>query len=272
VTFKRVPKDKRTRLTLWKDILVWDQWKAAEAAGNKREADKLLRFLVEENLPLVRHVLGTMKMFHHKFYDDLMQAGTIGLYIAIRRFRDNGGAFGSFAFLWIRHEMQVAINQGGTMDKIHRSISPTQKALLRRAQELSDHSIEITAESLGVSSKSYHAYLANNTWPKMVFFEGGDHTATSFEHEDISGQILEALSAGGVEQLIAAAETTATVASALRELDPESNAIIDAIYKRGLSFHAYAKELRIHPKTLKEKHDEIIATLRAYVDGNETDS
>lgn len=69
--------------------------------------------LVDANMSLVRRAARSARA-RALGHDDVQQAATLGLLIALRKFRPTGGApFAAYAHHWIRKEVQRAVASGG---------------------------------------------------------------------------------------------------------------------------------------------------------------
>lgn len=73
--------------------------------------DERRRALAENNLRLVYYVLKKMGISRGSYdYDDLVEAGCVGLCNAARAWREDGSAFSTFAFNVIKHEVLSALS------------------------------------------------------------------------------------------------------------------------------------------------------------------
>jgi RNA polymerase sigma factor (sigma-70 family) len=88
------------------DLLLFAQWKTTPPGP---AATKLRNRLVEQNLAIVHQVA---KAFARgPDYDDMAQAGAIGLMVALDRFDPAKGAFFTYAKTWVLYEIQKAASK-----------------------------------------------------------------------------------------------------------------------------------------------------------------
>lgn len=89
----------------------------AQKQPNSIEGQRALDQLVRAHTPLVHFLLKqTQKNTNHLKYDDLIQEGTIGLIVAIRKYNSDKANFSTYAGYWIKQHIQRAIqNQEHTI-------------------------------------------------------------------------------------------------------------------------------------------------------------
>lgn len=92
-------------------------WQTAKSEGDTKRATRLRDQLIAENMGLCSMVLRRFKTRLAGDREDLIQAGAIGLMIALDRYDESKGAFSTFATWRIFHEMQ---KYNGKSDVVHR--------------------------------------------------------------------------------------------------------------------------------------------------------
>jgi RNA polymerase sigma factor for flagellar operon FliA len=149
-----------------------DQYRRVAAAGPAQDEHQL----VLEYAPLVKriayHLSGRLPQTVE--IEDLVQAGTIGLIEAARKFDpENGASFETFASIRIR---------GAMIDQV-RPCDWTPRSVHRRSRELSEAMRRVghrlgreprdteVMEELGMSAEEYHAALRDVATSRMVSFE-----------------------------------------------------------------------------------------------------
>lgn len=94
---------------------------AALAARFKNDGDREARDrLCEANVGLVRHIAARYRNRYRygQDFEDLVQAGNMGLVDAIRKFDPDKGAFSSYAALWIRARIHERVREDFRLVKI----------------------------------------------------------------------------------------------------------------------------------------------------------
>jgi RNA polymerase sigma factor for flagellar operon FliA len=125
------------------------------AMGSSQESE-----LIEENLPLVRHIVGRLALSlpSHIDVDDLNSAGLVGLLNAVRQFDPTAGSsFASYARVRIRGEI---FDQLRRMDWVPRSVHEKARKIEAVIAELETAKGEPPTEgevaaALGLSTTAY---------------------------------------------------------------------------------------------------------------------
>jgi RNA polymerase sigma factor for flagellar operon FliA len=188
-----------------------DQYRRVASAGTGMSENEL----VVQYAPLVKriafHLSGRLPQTVE--IDDLIQAGTIGLIEAARKFDpENGASFETFASIRVR---------GAMIDQV-RPCDWTPRSVHRRARELSEAMRRVghrlgrepkdaeVMEELGMSVEEYHDALRDVASSKMVSYEeicptgeepAGLPTALDTPHEEADEDDFRAALAAGIGTL-----------------------------------------------------------------------
>jgi RNA polymerase sigma-B factor len=175
-------------------------------------------------------------------FEDLLQAGTIGLILAVDRFdAERGVRFATYASALIRGELQHLLRDHGWAVRVPRPLQELGRAAVSAEVSLTQAhgapaSIDEISEALGEdSSRVAEALGARSAYRAVALWEEGD--------EDPDMDALEALSIDdpGFEE----AEQRLAIAAALPRLPVRQRRIIALRFWRGMKQEGIARELGI---------------------------
>ena len=163
------------------------------------EAKNTREEFIEKNLPLVHSIC---KRFTGRGieYDDLYQAGCIGLIKATDNFeKDKGFAFSTYAVPVIMGEVRRLFRDGGSI-KVSRSVKELYLKIMRETEILEqtlnrEPTISELAEKMGVSCESITEALNASQMPVSLTVENDDGVKetdlpTVSTEEEIIGKVL----------------------------------------------------------------------------------
>lgn len=132
------------------------EWKRT---GSKKLEGKLLA----DNDKFVRHQISKLcRLLRIVDTEDHLQAGRIGLLIALRKYDPDKGKFSTYAAYWIRDQFQKASQRSDR--EIRRVESGLSYAVIRRMEVIrAQTGRDATAEELGVTQDVLESYRCNAT-------------------------------------------------------------------------------------------------------------
>jgi RNA polymerase sigma-32 factor len=136
------------------DLEMFAEWKRT---GSKKLEGKLLA----DNDKFVRHQISKLcRLSRIVDTEDHLQAGRIGLLIALRKFDPARGKFSTYAAHWIRDQFQKASQRSDR--EIRRVGSGLSYAVIRRMEVIKAQTgRDATAEELGVTQDVMESYRCN---------------------------------------------------------------------------------------------------------------
>lgn len=188
-------------------------------------------------------------------YDDLFQAGCVGLIKAADGFdKDKGFAFSTYAVPVILGEIRRIFRDGGTV-KVGRALKEKARTALREKENLTkqldrDPTIGELAQRLGIDIAET-AELLNVAMPTI-----------SLTTEDESSKELE-IPTISVEDAISEKIALSQVLKKLSQRDKE---LIELRYFKGLTQMATAEQLGMSQVQVSRKERSILKELRRYLD------
>ena len=227
--------------------------------------------LVEENLPLVRQVVGRIKMSlpPHIDADDLHSVGVIGLISAAQRYvPQEGRTFAGYAYTKIR---------GAILDELRR-LDWCPRRTRAKARKLKDaiseleqkHQRAATAEEiqrqLQLTPAEYEDWLQESSPVTFINIDASAHdNGDGFKlHETIADENLEPASAG-----LERAELWRLVADRI-ELLPETQRKVLALYHfEGLRLAEIAEAMDLTEARISQIHTQAILALRSFIERNQ---
>ncbi len=227
--------------------------------------------LVEEHLPLVRQVVGRIKMSlpPHIDADDLHSVGVIGLISAAQRYLpQEGRTFAGYAYTKIR---------GAILDELRR-LDWCPRRTRAKARKLKDaiaeleqkHQRAATPEEvqrqLQLTPAEYEEWLLESSPVTFINIDASAHDdGDGFKlHETIADENLEPASAG-----LERAELWRLVADRI-ELLPETQRKVLALYHfEGLRLAEIAEAMDLTEARISQIHTQAILALRSFIERNQ---
>lgn len=151
--------------------------------------------LIEQHLPLVRHIVGRMMMHlpSHVSADDLFSAGVIGLIQAVDRYNaDRGANLKTYCTLRIRGAILDELRRQDWVPRsVHREARHLAEAQARLAQQLGrEPSEDEIAEHLGMSGEDFRELVDRVKPVSFLSLQepvlGGDGTDPLFKEETLA--------------------------------------------------------------------------------------
>jgi RNA polymerase sigma factor (sigma-70 family) len=167
------------------DLLLFAKWKATGSV-------RLRNRLVTENMGIVHQVVRAFA--NGPDYDDMAQAGAIGLMVALDRFDPTRGAFITYAKPWVLYEIQKQVAKKKGTTKSTKRYSMEDMALAMYGQAAS----AILDRSFDDLEEYYTVYFASTIQVDGVFDE-------SETHHDLD-RLLAGMSRQEVDALLALAD------------------------------------------------------------------
>jgi RNA polymerase sigma factor (sigma-70 family) len=232
---------------------------ARMAAGDARARDALVLHNMRLVVAIARQYARGM---HDLGLEDLFQEGCIGLMRAIARFApERGVRFSTYAFWWIHHAIQRAIEGQGALVRL-----PAGTARQLRAV--------VAAQNAAPGVKTGEiAARTGLTDARVVAL--GEVVATRVALDDLEAAALGARGAEGspVEDEVEASMIGAEVRRALGEISPVSRRVLELRYglaedaRGGMSLRAIAARLGLGPSEVWRLAQAGLADLRARLGG-----
>lgn len=215
-----------------------------EAKGNREE-------FIEKNLPLVHSIC---KRFVGRGieYDDLYQAGCIGLIKATDGFdSEKGFAFSTYAVPVIMGEVRRLFRDGGAI-KVSRSVKELYLKIMRETEVLEqilnrEPTVSELAERVGVSIESVTEAISASQMPVSLTVENDDGVCeadlpTVSPEEEIIGKVL--------------------IDSAFKYLEEDEIKIVKYRYYEGLTQSKTARLLNMSQVQVSRAERKILTKLR----------
>lgn len=201
---------------------------------------------VTENIPLV-HSLAARFRGRGAEYDDIFQAGCIGLYKAAMRYDESlGTAFSTYAVPVIIGEMRMLFRSGGAV-KVGRSLRALNSSALaakERLEKSSGREVRISdiAQELGEAPERVAQALTACIPPSSI---EEDETGASASFDDTESILLRL-----------------DVRSAVERLDSDERALIRLRYKHELSQAKAGEILSMTQVQVSRKEKKVLEKLR----------
>ncbi len=223
--------------------------------------------VVLEHLPLVRRVAGHLasRVPDTVSFDDLMQAGVLGLLDAVKRFETGHGAsFETYAELRIR---------GSILDELRRGDwSP--RSLYRRARSVAEairaveaklgrsaRDGEVAAE-LGLPLDGYHDTLRQLAGQRLLSVD------ELMDNAECTGMELPG-DTPGPEQLVAEDEASARLQAVLEESPEREQLVLSLYYHEGLNLKEIGSILELSESRVSQIRTQALLRLRARLKNDE---
>lgn len=220
--------------------------------------------LIEEHAPLVKkialHLMARLPASVQ--FEDLMQAGMIGLLEAAQRYSSGKGAtFETYAGIRIRGAMVDEIRKGDWVPRsVHRNarrISAAIKAVEdRTGREAQDTEV---ADELGIELSEYHASLADASSGRLFSLdelnESGD---LPLEESETSDNPLDGLSASAFQR---------SLAEAIDALPEREKLVLSLYYQEELNLKEIGAILGVSESRVSQIHSQAALRLRGRLTG-----
>ncbi|MEI8088483.1 MAG: FliA/WhiG family RNA polymerase sigma factor [Opitutaceae bacterium] len=227
--------------------------------------------LVEEHLPLVRQVVGRIKMSlpPHIDADDLHSVGVMGLIAASQRYvPQEGRTFAGYAYTKIR---------GAILDELRR-LDWCPRRTRAKARKLKDaiaeleqkHQRAVTDEEiqghLQLSAAEYALWLQESSPVTFINIDASaqDDGKGSAFHETIADENLEPASAG-----LERAELWRLVADRIESLPDTQKKVLALYHFEGLRLAEIAEAMDLTEARISQIHTQAILALRSFVERNQ---
>jgi len=219
--------------------------------------------LVEDYLPLVRHVVGRIaaNLPPHVDTDELFQVGSIGLVHASRTFdSERGVAFKTYAFALIRGAILDELRR---LDAVPRStrekIRSMERVTARLSQSLSrpPSPLEVAA-AMGVAEEAVTQLVRASRAVLTLSIEDGRANAETLLVRDILAcpRSIDPCAAAGQVELID------VVADRIRELPEAERRVITMYYREGLLLREIGAILEVTESRVSQIHSRALARLQ----------
>lgn len=219
--------------------------------------------MVEEYLPLVRHVVGriAINLPSHVDTDELFQVGSIGLVNASRSFdTERGVAFKTYAFALIRG---AVLDELRRLDAVPRSTREKIRAMDRAKLALSQKmgrqptTLEIAA-AMGVEEEVVHDLAAISRRVITLSIEDGTATPDSLLVRDILACPTTLDPCDGAAKL----ELIGVVADQIRDLPDAERRVITMYYREGLLLREIGAVLGVTESRVSQIHSRALIRLQ----------
>ena len=228
--------------------------------------------LVEDYLPLVRHVVGriAVNLPPHVDTDELFQVGSIGLVTASRTFdSERGVAFKTYAFALIRG---AVLDELRRLDAVPRSTREKIRAMEKITARLSQNlgrppsSLEVAA-ALGVPEESVVGLVRAARSVLTLSIEDGRTSADALLVRDIIAcpRSVDPCVAAGQLELID------VVADRIRELPEAERRVITMYYREGLLLREIGEVLGVTESRVSQIHSRALGRLQRILSDVESD-
>jgi len=237
--------------------------KAAPKARRKRKGTKATDLLVEEYLPLVRHVVSRIaaNLPAHVDTDELFQVGSVGLVNASRSFdRDRGVAFKTYAFALIRGAILDELRR---LDVVPRSTREKIRAMEATVHRLS-HELNRTpvaaeiAAAMKIPEKGVVHLVRSARTVAMLSLDDGSGTPEALLVRDI----LACPSTVDPSDAAVQAELIEVVAERIRALPETERRVVTMYYREGLLLREIGALLGVTESRVSQVHSRALRRLQ----------
>lgn len=243
----------------------------ASETGFGRGGDDETTALVERHLPLVRHVVGRMKMNlpPHVEAEELHSVGVAGLMTAVRKYDPaQGNTFQAYANICIRG---AVLDELRRMDWLSRGVRGKAKRLKDTISELEQrHGRAVTEEEirgeLDLSAGEYADLLDEVRPVSFVPLDGGgDEDANGGEEGSLHDAIADAEQASAGEQL-ARKELLELVTRRVQQLPDMQRKVLAMYYFEDMRLAEIAEVFGLTESRICQIHSQAVFALRGYVE------
>ena len=224
--------------------------------------------MVEEYLPLVRHVVGriAINLPSHVDTDELFQVGSIGLVNASRSFdTERGVAFKTYAFALIRG---AVLDELRRLDSVPRSTREKIRAMDRAKTALCQKigrqptSLEIAA-AMGVDEEVVYDLAAVSRRVITLSIEDGTATPDALLVRDILACPVTLDPCDSAAKL----ELIGVVADQIRELPDAERRVVTMYYREGLLLREIGAVLGVTESRVSQIHSRALTRLQDMLKG-----
>lgn len=229
--------------------------------------------LVEQYLPLVKHVVGrlAMNLPSHASVDDLQSAGLVGLLQSLRSYDPAAGAsFETYARIRIRGAVFDELRRMDWVPRlVHDKARKVQTAIGEFEQRVGRSPTEVeTAQALGLSLAEYEKWMEQIRPATFICLD-------SASHEDESGTLHDAFADDTQQSPMASTEL-----SELKELIFQKISNLPEIQRKVLALY-YFEDLRLREiaevfslteSRISQIHSQAILTIRASIEREEAEA
>jgi len=219
--------------------------------------------LVEDYLPLVRHVVGRIaaNLPPHVDTEELFQVGSIGLVHASRTFDgERGVAFKTYAFALIRG---AVLDELRRLDAVPRSTREKIRAMEKATAKLSQvhgrpPSPQEVAAAMGVAEEAVTQLVRASRAVLTLSLEDGKANADALLVRDILAcpRSLDPCAAAGQVEMID------VVADRIRELPEAERRVITMYYREGLLLREIGAVLKVTESRVSQIHSRALTRLQ----------
>lgn len=239
------------------DRAKFDAYRQALADGKEKLAQKYIDQLVCENMPFVTKTVRAKNKGLCDF-EDLQQAGAIGLIKAIQRYDPTKASFTTYAALWIRHEVQTCLDKTNHTNR--KGEGTPYKFSIIKDKFYAQFGREPTAEELGVPDAKV------KKWQWRVWMQSlSDPAAEETGERNLT--VLDVLDSGALnaEELLARAAFLDKVKEALHRLPTRQRVAFEGSYIDGRTNHEISRELKCGRNTVRRLKAEAAARMQELV-------
>jgi len=239
-----------------------DLWKQYEITRDPA----LRKEIIEQNVPLVRYVLGRLSIpvLDEEVYDDLVGQGILGLIDAVDRFEPQRGlCFSTYATLRIRGQILDALRAmdilpRGARQRVKKIEKMVSRLRMRLGREPSDREV---ASALDLDIKTYHSALmaANCDVLSIDATFEADRYGNMVSLQDLLCDHDNPEPEENLEEI----ELRQRLAMALRKLPQRTQLLLSLYYYEGLTMKEIGQVLDLSESRVSQLHARAVANLRA---------
>jgi RNA polymerase sigma factor for flagellar operon FliA len=240
---------------------------AAYEKADDREA--VIRGLVTENLPLVKHIVSRVCASFDPSVprEDLISAGCLGLVQAAHRFRPSEGTkFATFAYRRVKGAVVDCLRQHDVLGKSAREQLSTLRHLIDEFRE--EHGrrpgIDDLARIAGISEAEVLRYLSYEKWDYVGSLD--DSVSTQDGLDNPLGDLISSDARTPLECL-EAEERRERLAGAIQGLPEREQQIIVMYYYEGLYMAEMAEIMGVSESRISQLHTRALYNLTRKLEG-----
>lgn len=214
--------------------------RALREAGHKRQADRLLNAMIQENDGLVHKVARRElkgKAQNEDNLEEAVQEGRIGLLRAIEDYDATKGGFTTYACWWIRHHVQTCASKQGDFERHRAGRMPVEVAKKCNKIRLLEGR-EPTHEDVGVSREEWDA------WHDRSFVVSLQDT----QGDEVDGERLEDVTPDtriNPEDVAADAQLRRRIEAAMATMSPRNRDLTRVLFVEGATLEEAAAQFSI---------------------------
>ncbi|MEE9394241.1 MAG: FliA/WhiG family RNA polymerase sigma factor [Planctomycetota bacterium] len=238
---------------------------AEDAYARGSITDKERNTLVEEYLPLVRHVIGRLPLSLPAFMDqdDLFEVGVLGLMNAAKSFNPNKGAqFKTHAYVNIRGAILDELRRH---DVLPRSRRDRIKQVKQAADELEEElgrcaTPEEIADAMGLSIEQVESVLVNMHGAAILSLDQGESNSEGQENSSLAA-CLSCMNTPTPADLSERNELKAQLQVAIAALPKNERHMIVLYYKEGMLLKEIGAILGVTESRVSQLHSRAVFRL-----------